>query len=331
MESGLETKDLIFITGVNSSIRDGEPVKNSFAAFIDSKDLLSHYPSGQARRLVCIDYSRSVGREIRRLGLRPKNCTLIRMEPSVVLPDNFSRFRSKQFGQVITVGGNHSSQSNCVHWPLVWPKQSEIQAMTRVGRLDRIVLINGNKTSFVRGELYSLRRKAIQQIDNLDLYGTDWSSKFFDRLTTAVRSLAHTVLSLKIPTISGLKLWFRTYPNSKGPVRDKIATMSRYKYALVIENSSEYMSEKLMEALFAGCIPIYVGPNPENFGIPRDLVIRAKSNISSIRDAVNNAEGWNIDEFLVRLKKFLDSPETRDLWDHEKVYGRLLREVQKNF
>lgn len=326
----METQKLIFVTGVNSGIRDGEPFKNSFAEFIGRKGLLAPFPSGEASRLVCIDYSHIAGREIRRLGLSPKNCTLIRMEPSVVLPDNFSRSHLKKFGKVITVGGDHSPQSNCVYWPLVWPKQSEIQAMTKVGRLDRIVLINGNKTSFVRGELYSLRRSAIRNFGNLDLYGTDWSSKFFTRLTTAVRSLGHTLLSLKTPTISGLKLWFRTYPNAKGPVLDKIDVMSKYKYALVIENSSEYMSEKLMEALFAGCIPIYVGPNPENFGIPRDLVIRAKSNISSIRDAVNNAEGWNIDEFLVRLKKFLDSPETRDLWDHEKVYGRLLREVQKD-
>jgi hypothetical protein len=328
MESGLETKELIFVTGVNSSILDGKPAKSSFAEFIDSKGLLAPYPSREVRRLVCIDYSRIVGREIRRLGLRPKECALIRMEPSVVLPDNFSRSRLRQFGKVITVGGDNSSLSNRVYWPLVWPKQAEIQAITKVGRLDRVVLINGNKTSFIRGELYSLRRRAIRSFGNLDLYGTEWSSKFLDRLTTAVRSMVHTLLSLKTPTISGLKLWFRTYPNSKGPVLDKIGAMSKYKYALVIENSTEYMSEKLMEALFAGCIPIYVGPDPENFGIPKHLVVRATANISSIRDALTEAEGWNLDEFQARLKKFLDSPEVSELWDHEKVYERLLREIQ---
>jgi hypothetical protein len=329
MEFSLETEKLIFLTGANSSIIDGEPAGNSFAEFLANKGLLVSSPSRHARRLVCIDYLAIAGTEIRRLGLRVEDCTLVRMEPSVILPDNFSSSRTKQFGKVITVGGTSSSQSICVNWPLLWPKSEDIQSITPDERQDRIVVVNGNKISFVRGELYSLRREAIRDLSNLDLYGTDWSSSFCVRLITAVRSLAHAVLSLKLPSIFNFSLWFRNYSNYKGQVQDKIGTMSKYRYALVIENSAEYMSEKLMEALFAGCIPIYVGPDPMGFGIPRDLVVCAEPTLGSIRESFNQAASWDLAEFQSRLKRFLSFNETRTLWDHKVVYGKILEEIQR--
>jgi hypothetical protein len=184
--------------------------------------------------------------------------------------------------------------------------------------------------SFIKGEMYSLRRKAIKSLGNLDLFGTQWDSKFASRLIIAFKSFAQAVLSLKIPRLSGLDLWFQDYPKSKGPVDDKLKTMSEYRYALVIENSAEYMSEKLMESLFAGCIPIYVGPDPEEFGIPKELVILAQPNLHAIQEALLEAEGWNMNEFHARLGAFLGSSDVRDFWDHTRVYERLLEKIQKS-
>ncbi len=323
----MEAEELIFLTGANSTIVDGKPTENGFAEFIAKKRLLAQNPNQNVRRLVCIDYSPKAGREIRLLGLRTEDCTLVRMEPSVVLPANFSRNVRDQFGKVITVGGTSSSRFHRVNWPLLWPDSMDVQAITHIERQDRIVLVNGNKISFVRGELYTLRRKAILDLANLDLFGTDWSSSILARIVTAIRSFAYTVLSLKVPTLASVTLWFRRYPNYMGHIQDKIGTMSKYKYALVIENSAEYMSEKLMEALFAGCIPIYVGPDPTNFGIPRDLVVCAEPNLRSIRASLDKASSWDIQEFQLRLRRFLSSDETREQWDHEDVYGKMLEEI----
>ena len=326
----MEAEELIFLTGANSTIIDGKPTENSFAEFIANKGLLAPNPNRNVRRLVCIDYSPRAGREIRLLGLRSEDCTLIRMEPSVVLPANFSHTVRNKFGKVITVGGTSSSQSHRVNWPMLWPNSADIQAITQFERQDRIVLVNGNKISFVRGELYSLRRKAIRNFANLDLFGTDWGSSILVRLVTAIRSFAYTVLSLKIPTVTSVHLWFRKYPNYIGQIQDKIGTMSKYKYALVIENSAEYMSEKLMEALFAGCIPVYVGPDPRSFRIPGDLVVCAEPTLRSIRSSLDQASGWDIEEFHLRLKRFLSSAETRELWDHKVVYGKMLEEILRS-
>ena len=325
----MEDQKLIFLTGVNSTLIGEVTAPNSFGQFLLERKCLSSSVDSNVEKIVCIDYSPSVADEIKELGLGPEDCTLVRMEPSVVLPSNFARSRQRQFGKVITVGGFRSQDSSSVHWPLLWPSAPEIEKLHSTARVERVVLINGNKMSFMKGELYSLRRRAITVIENLDLFGTQWDSKLTSRLIIALKSLAQALLSLKLPRLTGLSLWFQNYPKSKGPVDDKLKTMANYKYALVIENSAEYMSEKLMEPLFAGCIPIYVGPDPEEFGIPKELVIRAQPSLHSIQEAILEAVSWNMNEFHARLGAFLGSSDVRDLWDHTRVYERMLREIQK--
>ena len=326
----METKKLIFLTGVNSSLKGNQPAPNSFGGFLLDRGLLGFSVDSRINRIVCIDYSPSVSREIKTLGLSLENCTLVQMEPSVVLPANYAGPRQRQFGKVITVGGFSSQDSSSVHWPLLWPSASEIEELHETERSERAVVINGNKMSLIEGELYSLRRTAIKNLENLDLYGTEWDSRFASRCIIALKSLAQAVLSIKLPRLSGLNLWFQDYPKSKGPVDDKLTTMAQYKYALVIENSAEYMSEKLMEALFAGCIPIYVGPNPEKYGIPKELVILAQPSLRSIQEALLQAERWNMKEFHAKLGAFLSSSDVRDLWDHTRVYERLLETIQNS-
>ena len=326
----MEAQKLILLTGVNSRMAGSEPAPESFGEFLLRRECLSSSIHSGAQKLVCIDYSHSVAQEIRTLRLVPDDCSLIRMEPSVVLPANYKLSRKRQFKKIITVGGLPSRDSLSVHWPLIWPSASELKELRETERTDRVVLINGNKMSFIKGELYSLRRGAIKAIGNLDLYGTEWNSSTTARLFIALRSFVHSVLSLELPRISGLSLWLQTYSKSQGPVTKKLQTMSRFKYALVIENSAEYMSEKLMEALFAGCIPVYVGPDPERYGIPKELVIRAEPNVHSIKNGLAEAKSWKIEEFHARLGEFMCSAEVRDLWDHERVYERMLLEIQKS-
>ena len=328
MELVLETKKLIFLTGVNSNMKGLKPASNSFGEYLLDRGLLSVAADSSAKRLVCIDYTFSVSREIKKLGLGLEDCTLLRMEPSVVLPANFALSRRRQFGKVITVGGFSSQGTHSVHWPLVWPSAFELEKLHSTTRAERVIIINGNKMSFLKGELYSLRRRAIKTLKNLDLYGTQWDSNFASRLVIALKCFFQAILSLRLPRLSGLSLWFQVHSNSKGPVEDKLKTMAHYKYALVIENSAEYTSEKLMEALFAGCLPIYVGPDPELFGIPNELVIHAQPSLLSIQESLQAAKGWSTKDFHSKLTEFLGSPEVRDLWEQTRVYERLLKIIQ---
>jgi len=320
----LETKGKIQLVGLNASTASPGSSSNSLSEFLQRKGLLAMPDELDVRKIVCINYSPKFRSEVNHSDVDYHERTLVRMEPSVVLPANFSRSRRKQFGKVITVGGETNPDDLTVRWPLIFPSETSLAAIFSTERAERIVLINRNKISFVKGELYSLRRKAIRSIDNLDLYGTDWDSKSLPRLVIALRSLGYAILNFKVPALSGITLWFQNYRVSQGPAGDKLATMSKYRYALVVENSEEYMSEKLMEALFAGCIPIYVGPDPQEYGIPKDLVIWTRPTIQAIKTSLTEATNWNFEEFHSRLKEFLLSSETRDSWDSDNVYQKML-------
>lgn len=324
----MESKALIRLTGVNSGISSDGPSRGSFAEFLNRKGLLAPSAQTDIQSIVCMDYTPRFASEVSHSGLDLTSIALVRMEPSVVLPANFASSRSRQFGRIITVGGNPSSHSTPVHWPMDFPTEIDRLAALSAVRSDRVVLINSNKMSFVPGELYSLRRKAIRDFENLDLYGIGWNSKLINRILIATRALAHAAFSLKVPSLWGAELWFQRYPKSKGPVKNKLATMSNYRYALVIENSTEYMSEKLMEALFAGCIPIYVGPDPKEYGIPDNLVLWSKPDITSIRTSLVEATTWDTRDFQSRLNMFLGSNQARESWDSDKVFQKMLDLIQ---
>ncbi len=324
----MEAKKLIFLTGVNSNLKGHEPVPKSFGKFLLDRGLLTFKIDSSIEKIVCIDYSPVVRGQIKEQGVSSVDCTLVRMEPSVVLPANFTRARNKQFSQIVTVGGPQSNKDSAsVNWPLIWPSSSKLDKLFANERAERIVLINGNKMSLIKGELYSLRREAINALDILDLYGTEWDSSFMSRLTIALKSFAHTILSLKFPKVSGFRLWFQSYPKSRGVIADKLETMSKNKYALVIENSAEYMSEKLFDAFFAGCIPIYVGPNVADYGIPKNLVLQAEPNLKSIKKSLDRAKGMIFENFQQELRKFLDDEKTIEQWSHENVYEKMLEIV----
>jgi hypothetical protein len=76
-----------------------------------------------------------------------------------------------------------------------------------------------------------------------------------------------------------------------GPAEDKLKALSHYKVSLVIENSAEFVSEKLSESIRAGTVPFYIGPPVEIFGTPKELVATAEPNIIGIQAALVEAHG----------------------------------------
>src|SRR3989344_3566493 len=94
---------------------------------------------------------------------------------------------------------------------------------------------------FTVKEIYPERRKAISffsKVSGFDLYGYGWDKVNFKDLNK-----------------ESVKLCYR------GAVDDKIATLKRYRFALCFENAifPGYITEKIFDAMFAGCVPVYYG------------------------------------------------------------------------
>ncbi len=329
----MESKALIHISGVNSGIGNNRPESGSLGEFLAKNGLLANFHPESPQDLVVVDYLWTTNKILAELRLSPSHCHLLRLEPDVVLPANYSKLREKKFGTIITVGGNPSKYATTVPWPQDMSSKIHWNSGQEDLRLDKVVIVNGNKLSLIEGELYGLRRDAISRLEALDLFGTSWDMGIFARLVTVAKAAGLAVVNGRFPRFSGLKGWFKSYPQWKGPIgsgyspnsnEEKLAIMSKYKYALVIENSIDYMSEKLFDAFFAGCIPIYVGPDVENYGIPSNLVVQATPSIRSIMESIEQAKGLDLDSFQLQVREYLTDDATRLKWNRENVYKRIL-------
>ncbi|MBP2627619.1 MAG: hypothetical protein H6Q68_2330 [Firmicutes bacterium] len=147
-----------------------------------------------------------------------------------------------------------------------------------------VTLIAGNKFSNVPGELYSERRKAIEYFESnlkedFDLYGPGWE------------------------TVG--------YTCYKGQVPGKLAVLSKYKYCICYENgaSNGYITEKIFDCFFAGCVPIYLGaPNITDY-IPANTFIdrRLFANYDEMYQYVNSIDENEYNTYLDNIHQFLYS------------------------
>ena len=133
-------------------------------------------------------------------------------------------------------------------------------------------LIAGNKRVSHELELYSERVKTIRWFEKytsegvFELYGVGWGD-----VITRNRYLNFIVKKMGI-----LKPFFYKYKTYKGVVDNKKITLSGYKFAICYENAQMipgYITEKIFDCFFAGCVPIYWGaPNVTEY-IPEGCFI----------------------------------------------------------
>lgn len=121
-----------------------------------------------------------------------------------------------------------------------------------------LTLINWNKASFVKDELYSQREKAIRYFEEnnieFDLYWTNWDKKN---------------LKQKI-------FWFKKFISYRWKIDDKIEVLSSYKFNICFENQKNtpwYITEKIWDSFKAKSVPIYWWASNIEKYIPKNCFI----------------------------------------------------------
>lgn len=297
-----------------------------FRAFLAGKRTLVDSPH-EAEILVHINAPQIIG--LRHKSILPKNPKkiLLRNEPSVVVPKNFLGDYRRVFHKVIDLGRKEGSGTFNIYWPQDWDKFQEEHFYSKC-RSDRLAIVSSHKMSLVSGELYSLRRLCAKAMTSVDLFGHGWNASPAKVGRMVLSHLLSAALTRQSISTNSFKYLFARQPNFKGPVVDKIQTLSQYRYSVVIENSLEYMSEKLFDALFAGTIPIYVGPPVAQFGIPQDIVFEAEPTLTSILHCVSLAESADFAKWQEATWKFLNNPSTFENWSSEQIFSRILAYIE---
>lgn len=183
-------------------------------------------------------------------------------------------------------------------------------AIPKISRTEKklLTLISGNKKSSFPNELYSSRIKVIRYMEkehpeDFDLFGLGWDNFIFGK------SLPGRILNkIKIPR-KLLRLDFESY---RGSVIRKNTILKKYAFSLCYENASGisgYITEKIFDCFFAGCIPIYWGPGNILDYIPKNCFID-KRDFKSFDDVylfISRMSESTYMEYINNIEQFLKS------------------------
>lgn len=170
-------------------------------------------------------------------------------------------------------------------------------------------MIAGNKCFDHPQGLYSQRIEAIRWFerhhpDKFDLYGIGWDEfPFSDKRPWCKLNRFHTIR----------RLLAAPYPSWRGRLERKRAVLERYKFAICYENVRDvpgYITEKIFDCFFAGCVPIYWGADNIGDYVPVGCFIdrREFDAFSEVYDFMARMDDGQYCSYLERIKSFLAGP-----------------------
>lgn len=199
---------------------------------------------------------------------------IILYESELIRPDNYDLEKHSHFNKIFTwhdefVDNIKYFKINISH---LFPKAINKKLI----RKKLCTLIAGNKSKKHPLELYSKRIEAIRwfeknHIDDFDLYGVGWDKYNFSG-PKVVRALN------RVPCLAMAFLWVsnKKYLSYKGMVDNKKEVMEKYRFSICYENARDipgYITEKIFDSFFAGCVPIYWGASNISEYIPKSCFI----------------------------------------------------------
>jgi len=236
-----------------------------------------------------------------------KNNFLLIWESELIRPDNWIKENHKYFKKIFTWNDQWVDGKRYIkfHWPNKIPENLDFDIIKK-NKL--CTMIAGNKTMKHSLELYTERVNAIRWFEQhhpgeFDLYGIGWDKYVFSG-SKIIRGLN------RIKPLT--RLLAPKYPSYKGSIESKAQILKDYKFVICYENAKEipgYITEKIFDCFFAGCVPIYWGaPNIADF-IPTSTFID-KENFKSYEELYKYIKTMSISEYqeyLTAIEKFVKS------------------------
>lgn len=170
-------------------------------------------------------------------------------------------------------------------------------------------LIGGNKKSNNLLELYSKRVESIKwfekyHLEDFDFYGMGW-----DDYTSKNRYIRFLLKKFRLSKL--VKSKFQSY---KGKVDSKKEVLEKYKFAICYENAKDisgYITEKIFDCFFAGCVPIYWGADNVTEHIPKECFIdkREFNTYEELYDYMINMSDEVYLKYLDSIEMYLNSKQ----------------------
>ncbi len=199
-----------------------------------------------------------------------KRSYLLLFESELIKPENWDLDKHQYFNKIFTWDDGFIDNKKYfkINFSHLFPQSINKNLLKKENLCS---LIAGNHKSSHHLELYSKRLEAIRWFEKnhpeeFDFYGIGW-----DSYTSSNKYIRFLLKKLN------LSKFFKPYfPCYKGKVASKKITFEKYKFAICYENAKDvsgYITEKIFDCFFAGCIPIYWGANNIAKHIPKACFI----------------------------------------------------------
>lgn len=240
------------------------------------------------------------------------------METEQILPDNASQTRLEGYRKIFTWNDDLVDRQRYikVNFPNRQPVNHEFGWTERQGFC---CLIAGNKSCAraTPNDLYSERVRTIRWFEQhapgqFDLYGSDW-----DILPPPPGWLGKLWVrgARLLPRLSGRP----AFPSYRGRARSKLETLRNYRFSICYENVKDvrgYITEKIFDCFFAGCIPVYWGAPNVTDCIPRECFVdrrdfRDHEDLYRFIRNMTESEGRR---YQAAIADFLDSEAARPFY-----------------
>lgn len=223
---------------------------------------------------------------------------LVVLEPSATAPGLHSAKVVRQFGRVFVPSPmwKHQDNQEIFNWPQN-TSPNPLEPHSTFGA----TLIAANKFSAAPDSQYALRRQIIGAFDKrgipLAVVGPGWT----DSLPVRVKKLGKAALSQSRWTVRAnpSRLLDGALCSPKFPLgfmSDKREALSLAPVSIVVENSPDYVSEKVIDCIRCGIVPLYVGPSLSAFGIPSEVGLEVRPDAQAVVSAFTELDSREVQE-----------------------------------
>lgn len=250
---------------------------------------------------------------------------LLIFESELIRSDNWDLEKHKYFNKIFTWNDDFVDNKKYIKMNFAQkiPISFDLQVKEKL-----LTLVAGNKKCDHYNELYSERLKAIKWFEkyhpqDFDLYGIGWNRFFFKKPLTFFNRFQFIE-----------KIAAKRFPSYKGVIQSKKDTICKYKFAICFENAkniSGYITEKIFDCFFAGCVPIYWGaPNITNY-IPKECFIDRRNFASNeeLYCYIKRMDDYTYDSYLNAVERYVNG-EAIKLFSADTFAISITKEIFKN-
>jgi len=256
--------------------------------------------------IVFIDFPTFKNKYFKRLVIdKSKNLYLLIFESEVIRPDNWNIENHKYFKKIFT--WNDDLADNKKYFKINFSSKIPTDLNFDVNKKNKLcTMIVAHKLKSHPLELYTERIKAIRWFEqnhpeDFNLYGIGWDKYYFKGMLSRLNRFDALRKILK-----------PRYPSYKGRIESKKEVYKRYKFTICYENAKNipgYITEKIFDCFFAGCVPIYWGAPNITDHIPANTFID-KRNFKTYEELYNYLKNMLDKEYmnyLDAIKNFIKS------------------------